>query len=75
MDTIGEGKPSPHEDILINVEAFRGAIRKGTWKLIKVALLVIRRAKTGHSSAPKTGHHVGGIEQKNRLVRSCWQGA
>ena len=39
MDTIGEGKPSPHEDILINVEAFRGAIRKGTWKLIKVALL------------------------------------
>ena len=39
MDTIGEGKPSPHEDILINIEAFRGAIRKGTWKLIKVALL------------------------------------
>jgi len=37
--TIAEGKPSPHEDILINVEAFRGAIRKGKWKLIKVALL------------------------------------
>ena len=36
---------------------------------------VIRRAKTGHSSAPKTGHRVGGIEQKNRLIRSCWQGA
>ena len=32
MDTIGEGKPSPHEDILINIEAFRGAIRKGKWK-------------------------------------------
>jgi hypothetical protein len=30
---------SPHEDILINVEAFRGAIRKGTWKLVKIALL------------------------------------
>ena len=43
MDTIGEGKPSPHEDILINVEAFRGAIRKGTWKLIKVALLPGKR--------------------------------
>ena len=38
-------------------------------------LAVIRRAKTSHSSAPKTGHRVGGIEQKNRLVRSCWQGA
>ena len=29
----------PHEDILINVEVFRGAIRKGKWKLIKVAIL------------------------------------
>ena len=36
---------------------------------------VIRRAKTGHASAPKTGHRVGGIERKNRLVRTCWQGA
>ena len=37
--TIRDGQPSPHEDILINVEAFRGAIRKGNWKLIKVSLL------------------------------------
>lgn len=37
--TIVEGKPSPHEDILVNVEAFRGAIRKGKWKFIKVSLL------------------------------------
>ena len=29
----------PHEDVLINVEAFRGAIRKGNWKLVKIALL------------------------------------
>ena len=34
-----ESKPSPHDDILINVEAFRGAVRKGDWKLIKIALL------------------------------------
>ena len=34
-----DGKPSPHDEILINVEAFRGAIRKGDWKLIKIALL------------------------------------
>ena len=39
METISAGKPSPHEDILINVEMFRGAIRKGNWKLIKVAVL------------------------------------
>ncbi len=37
--TIAEGAPSPHEDILINVEAFRGAVRKGDWKLVKIALL------------------------------------
>lgn len=36
---VAEGKPSPHEDILINVEAFRGAVRQGDWKLVKVALL------------------------------------
>lgn len=34
-----EGRPSPHEDLLINVEIYRGAIRKGNWKLVKTALL------------------------------------
>jgi arylsulfatase A-like enzyme len=37
--TLAQGKPSPNEDVLINVEAFRGAIRKGDWKLVKIALL------------------------------------
>lgn len=37
--TLSEGKPSPHEDLLINVELHRGAIRKGKWKLVKAALL------------------------------------
>jgi hypothetical protein len=37
--TISEGTTSPNEDILINVEAFRGAVRKGDWKLVKIALL------------------------------------
>ena len=36
---LADGKPSPHEDILINVEAFRGAIRQANWKLVKIALL------------------------------------
>jgi arylsulfatase A-like enzyme len=34
--TIASGAPSPHEDILINVESFRGALRKGDWKVVKV---------------------------------------
>jgi arylsulfatase A-like enzyme len=33
--TVTKGAASPHEDILINAEAFRGAIRKGDWKLLK----------------------------------------
>ena len=37
--TLAEGKASPHEDILINAEIYRGALRKGNWKLVKVALL------------------------------------
>ena len=37
--TIAEGAPSPNEDVLIDVEAFRGAVRKGDWKLVKIALL------------------------------------
>jgi arylsulfatase A-like enzyme len=36
---IAEGGPSPHEEILVNVEPFRGAIRKGQWKLVKIPLL------------------------------------
>jgi hypothetical protein len=32
-------RSSPNEDILIDVEAFRGAVREGDWKLMKVALL------------------------------------
>ena len=37
--TLAEGKPSPHEELLINVEVYRGAIRKGQWKLVKTATL------------------------------------
>ena len=37
--TLSDGASSPNDDILINVEAFRGALRKGDWKLLKIALL------------------------------------
>lgn len=32
--TIADGKPSPHEDILINATPQSGAIRVGDWKLV-----------------------------------------
>jgi arylsulfatase A-like enzyme len=31
---LTEGKPSPHAEILLNVELQRGAIRQGNWKLV-----------------------------------------
>ncbi len=39
---ITKGEPSPHSDILINVEFHRGAVRKGKWKLVKHAALPSR---------------------------------
>ena len=33
--TIAEGKPSPHEEILLNVTPYNGALRQGNWKLVR----------------------------------------
>jgi arylsulfatase A-like enzyme len=37
--TIEQGKPSPHQEILLNVERDRGAIRRGPWKLLSARKL------------------------------------
>src|ERR1043166_284238 len=38
-DTIAEAKPSPRNELIYNVEPFRGAVRRGDWKLIWRTLL------------------------------------
>ena len=35
--TISKNKPSPHDEILINVDGPQGAIRRGNWKLVDAA--------------------------------------
>ena len=55
---MAEGQASPHEDILINVEAFRGAIRKGNWKLVKIALLPGKTELFDLSKDPGEQHNV-----------------
>ena len=37
--TLGEGKPSPREEVVYDIEPFRAAVRKGDWKLVWQATL------------------------------------
>jgi arylsulfatase A-like enzyme len=39
---IAEGKPTARKEVLLNVEDFRGALRIGDWKLIRIATLPSR---------------------------------
>jgi arylsulfatase A-like enzyme len=61
------GKPSPHDDILINVEVFRGAVRKGNWKLVKIALLPGKTELFDLSSDP--GERTNLADQHPDIVR------
>jgi arylsulfatase A-like enzyme len=40
--TISEGRPSPRTEIVYGVEPFRGAVRRGPWKLVWKATLPSR---------------------------------
>jgi len=37
--TIARGRPSPHEEILLNVTPYNGALRRGDWKLVHNGIL------------------------------------
>ena len=50
--TLTAGKPSPHEEILLNAEPKRGAIRVGEWKLI------VNGGAAGGSGNKKSGQQV-----------------
>ena len=64
--TIADGAPSPHDDILINVEAFRGAVRKGDWKLIKIALLPGKTQLFNLAKDPGETTDVAAEQSRNR---------
>ena len=64
--TIVDGAPSPHDAILINVEAFRGAIRKGDWKLIKIALLPGKTQLFKPRQGPRRDNGRGRREPRDR---------
>ncbi len=65
--TIAQGKPSPNEDILINVEPVRGAVRKGDWKLVKMATLPGKTELFNLASDP--GETTNAAEQNPQIVQ------
>ncbi|MGB2611986.1 MAG: arylsulfatase [Isosphaeraceae bacterium] len=56
--TLAEGKPSPHEEILFNVEAIRGAMRKGNWKLVRMATFPGKTELYNLADDPEEKHNV-----------------
>ena len=62
--TIAEGKPSPHEDILLNTTPNSGAIRAGDWKL------VVNAARTTRITGREEGQGAdGAVQPEGRPVR------
>jgi arylsulfatase A-like enzyme len=62
--TVAEGQPSSHDDILVNVEAFRGAVIQGKWKLVKVALLPGKTELFDLTEDPGEKHDVAAQNQE-----------
>lgn len=73
--TIAEGKPSPHEDILFNVEPTAGAIRKGPWKLVVHGPLPgdMKSARIELYNLPADPSEKANLADKNaKVVKELW---
>ena len=65
--TLAAGKRTPHDEILINVEAIRGAIRKGDWKLVRMATFPGKTELYNLSADPEETANVA--DQHPEIVR------
>lgn len=59
--TISDGKPSPRDEIVYNVEMFRGAVREGNWKLVWQAALPSKRELFNLAQDPSEKHNVADL--------------
>ena len=59
--TISAGKPSPHEEILLNATPLAGAIRVGDWKLV-----INGTREHNDGPDPRTGRIFGGFDAENK---------
>ena len=87
---LAEAKPAPRDALLIHVEAIRGTIRKGDWKLVRMATLPGKTELYNLAADPEEKNNVAdqhpdiAAELNARLIayaqeilakRSMWQAA
>ena len=60
LGVLTEGKPSPHEEILINTTPRGGAIRVGDWKLVVNGAVTINEDDADPVPAPRKKKKAGG---------------
>lgn len=75
--TIVEGKPSPREEVVYDIEPFRAAVRKGAWKLVWQATLPsqVELFNLAEDPAEKTNLAGGNPEKVAELQRRIEAGA
>jgi arylsulfatase A-like enzyme len=61
--TVSAGKPTPHEEILLNATPTAGAIRVGSWKLV-----INGKREHNDGRDPATGQLVGGNPTENTVT-------
>ena len=66
--TIIEGRPSPHDEILINTEPTRGAIRMSDWKLVLNGTRGSAGGEDDGDSPPPTARNARRQNQKGESV-------
>ncbi len=78
-DVIAEGRPGPRQELLVNVEEFRGAIIVGDWKLIVYAPLPARHELYNIHDDPSEEDNRAGREPQReqellaRLNEFAWE--
>lgn len=66
-DTIAGGKPSPRQEVVYNVEPFRGAVRQGDWKLIWRSTIPTQTELYNLADDPREQHNVA-AEHPDRVA-------
>jgi arylsulfatase A-like enzyme len=70
--TLSEGKPSPRNDMVYNVEPYRAGVRKGNWKLVWTTLLPPRVELFDLAKDPSESTNLA--DQNPDKVKKCRRG-